>query len=119
MDDYYWCEKCRNRSSARFANSEPICWGCGGDMEWREGKASKLERIVVGKEKRIKELEASIRDLLSAVDSACRLASNYKIALEPRRIPNRDYTEQYRFIDKAVRKAEEVLGDERVSRASG
>ncbi len=46
MDDYYWCEKCRSRST-RFANIEPICWSCGGDMEWREGKASKLERIVM------------------------------------------------------------------------
>ena len=83
MDDYYWCEKCRNRSSARFANSEPICWGCGGDMEWREGKASKLERIVM---ELIKLLEGLVENDRFSKSDSIELDNLFRFALKAKEV---------------------------------
>ena len=58
--------------------------------------------------------ESLARELLYAVDTACRLASDYKMEAKCGVAVTRGYTEreQYRLISDIVRRAEEVLGDE-------
>lgn len=58
--------------------------------------------------------ETLVRELLYAVDTACRLASDYKMEAKCGVAVTRGYTkqEQYRLISDIVRRAEEVLDDE-------
>ena len=64
--------------------------------------------------KRADKTETIIRELLDAVDIACRLASDYRMEAEYGVAVKREYTkrEQYKLIDDIVYRAKEVLGDE-------